>query len=89
VHECQRLDPRKRGANALEIVRIHSMQGIELALIVRLRDAYCMDQSEAFQECAHETRQHVELAARHLIIRGDEYVGGEHPGFKFVLLIPH
>ena len=64
------------------------MQCIDLALIVRLRDAYCMDESETSQERAHDTRQHVEQAARHLIIRGDEYVGGEHPGFKFVL-IPH
>jgi hypothetical protein len=65
------------------------MQRVDLALTVRLRDAYCMDESDTSSERAHDTRQHVEPAARHLIIRGDEYVGGEHPYFIFVLLIPH
>jgi hypothetical protein len=65
------------------------MQCVDLALIVRLREDYSMDESETSQERAHDTRQHVEPAERHLIIRGDEYVGGEHPGFRFVLFIPH
>jgi hypothetical protein len=48
------------------------MQCVDLALVVHLRDAYCVDESEVSQERAHDTRQHVESAVRHLIIGGDE-----------------
>jgi hypothetical protein len=40
--------------------------------VVHLRNAYCVDESEAFQVRAHGTRQHVKSAVRHLIIGGDE-----------------
>jgi hypothetical protein len=48
------------------------MQSVDLALVVHLRNAYCVDESEASQERAHGTRQHVKSAVRHLIIGGDE-----------------
>jgi hypothetical protein len=35
------------------------MQSVDLALVVHLRDDYCVDESEASQERAHDTRQHL------------------------------
>jgi hypothetical protein len=48
------------------------MQCVDLALVVHLPNAYCVDESEVSEERAHDTRQHVESAVRHLIIEGDE-----------------
>jgi hypothetical protein len=73
--------PEAEPKRHLDIVWTRSMQFDDLALIVRLHDAYCMDRSKASRELSHDTQRFVRSKrrgltanrshkARHILRRG-------------------
>jgi hypothetical protein len=49
--------PEAEPTRHLDIVWTRSMQFDDLALIVRLQDAYCMDRSKVSRELSHDTQR--------------------------------